>query len=147
MTFSQNRSREGFTLIEIMIAIVIVGILAAVAIPAVMNQLEKAKVKTAKLELRNYKNQIEMYYADTNEYPNTLNDLVVCPKGLELKWLGGAAPKAGQGGYVKNIKADPWGRPYIYSKQEYHGEPYTLYSKGSDPKDAKRYLYAADLDK
>jgi general secretion pathway protein G len=140
MIFAQKSCKSGFSLLEIMIAVTIMGILAAVVGPQLFKYLARAKVSKAKTELRFYKGEIEQYNADCGENPKTLNDLVVCPKGFEAKWHGGGQASVKGGGYVDKINNDPWGHPYVYSPEGSDGNQFTLYSYGVDKKDKRALL-------
>lgn len=146
MILAQKSNKPGFSLLEIMIAVTIMGILAAVVGPALFGYLARAKVSKTKTELRFFKQQIEQFNADIGEYPKTLNDLVVCPKGLESKWFGGGVAGLKGAGYLKSLNKDAWGNPYVYKPEGSDGNPYTLYSYGPDKKDKKGLIDAWTLD-
>ncbi|WP_227765939.1 type II secretion system protein GspG [Zhaonella formicivorans] len=107
------KDEKGFTLIELMVVVVIIGILAAIAVPAFSNSSDKAKVSKAKADLRTLESALAVYYAENNFYPNSLNDLVT-------------------GKYIKRLPKDPWDNDYVYSISS---GSYNLYSKGSDEDD------------
>jgi general secretion pathway protein G len=142
MVVSQKSCKAGFSLLEIMIAVTIMGILAAVIGPTLFSYLARAKVSRAKTELKFYKGQIIQYQADTDQYPRTLNDLVVCPAGLENKWNGGGVAGKKGAGYIEKITNDPWGNPYQYKPEGSEGNPFTLYSYGADRRDKKGLINA-----
>jgi len=144
-------TRSGFTLMEILIAIAILGVLAAAVGPAIFNYLAGARVDTAKMELRTIKSAIDKYELDMGELPNRLKDLTTRPTDPEKrrKWMRGAPPKKGLGYLVKEVKRDPWGTPYVYRPTEkYKGYEYTLFSYGPDKKRAKPVdrIHVWDLD-
>ena len=142
MILSQKKCNPGFTLIEILIAVAIVGLFMAIAGPAAMNMLKKSRMNAMKTALRGYKSAIDIYNSDTGEYPGKLEDLMKCPsKELETKWMGGDLKLH----YVDKLEKDPWGLPYIYERKEYNGNPYSLYSYGPDGKQSKRKYYVWDL--
>lgn len=143
MIISQKKFNPGFTLIEILIAVAIVGLFMAIAGPAAMNMLKKSRINAAKAQLKSYKSAIDMYNSDTGTYPDKLEDLVKCPsKELENKWMGGDLSLK----YVEKIeKKDPWSVDYVYEKKEYNGNPYTLYSNGPDGKKSKKKLHVWEL--
>lgn len=124
---SFKKKSEGFSLIEILVALAIVGLIAAIAVPAYMRYLAGAKVKKARIELKSIKNQIDIYQIDTNQYPTRLDDLIKAPAGVE-GWGGPYFEK-------KQIPLDPWGNKYQYRLTPESGEnPYELYSYGPDKK-------------
>jgi len=96
--------RHSFTLIEIMIVIVIIGMIASLAVPKIMDNLEKAKVETTKANLNVLKGAVQQYYMDNNEYPNALTDLLA------------KNSKNGKG-YLddRSLPKDGWGQDFIYT--------------------------------
>lgn len=133
----QKNCKSGFSLMELLIAIAILTLIAAIGGPAIYNYLKQARVQTAKLELKNMQSAIDMFNVDTGEYPATLKDLVRRPSNPEIasKWMGGIVPK--KGGYLKKLKKDPWGTPYAYRPEPDKDNPYTLFSYGPNKKRAK----------
>lgn len=147
MILAQKSNKPGFSLLEIMIAVTIMGILAAVVGPMLFGYLARAKVSRAKTELKFFKQQIEQYNADCNEYPKTLNDLVVCPRAdLQSKWFGGGVAGIKGAGYLKSLPKDPWGNAYVYRLEASSGNPYVLFSYGHDKRDKKGLIDAWALD-
>lgn len=122
---SQSDHR-GFTLIELMVVMVIIGLLAALVAPRLFPKLGKGKQAAAKAQIELLGQALDQYRLDTGSYPSTqegLNALMVNP-GQE-KW---------DGPYLKkNLPSDPWGKPYNYQSPGTHGE-YDLYSLGRDNK-------------
>ena len=122
---SNARSQAGFTILEIVIVfILLAGIMAFVG-PKIFEQMNRAKGDEAKVRLLNVAQNITMYYADTNKYPTSLNDLVQQPGGLE-KWHGPY-------GKAEDLK-DAWGNDYVYAVPGKQGKPYDLMSYGADGK-------------
>lgn len=120
-------SRSGFTLIEIMVVLVIIGVLVALVAPNVMGRPDEARITAAKADLRAIGSALDMYKLDNFSYPSTqqgLDALVSKPAGAQ-KWK--------KGGYLKKLPVDPWGNPYQYLQPGTHGE-YDLYSLGPDGK-------------
>jgi general secretion pathway protein G len=126
----QGNRQGGFTLIEIMVVVVILGILAAIVVPNIMDAPDKARVAKAKQDLRVIESALEMYKLDNFNYPSTqqgLEALVAPPTGDP------PAPNWKPGGYVKSLPKDPWGNPYQYLSPGTHGEV-DIFSLGADGK-------------
>lgn len=120
-------TRSGFTLIEIMIAVMIIGLFAAVGGGAVYRQFAKAKKTNAKTVLNLLKGSIQSYYDETYHYPQTLKDLIKAPSDEKVakKWDGPYYEK-------KSIPKDPWGKNYEYHVNEGNSDhPYELFSWGN----------------
>lgn len=121
---------EGFTLIELMVVIVILGILAAIIAPRVMGRADEAKVTEAKVQIKNFETALKMYRLDNGRYPSTEQGL----EALVEKPSTGAIPKNWrEGGYLEKKKApvDPWGNRYVYVSPGLHGD-YDIVSYGAD---------------
>jgi general secretion pathway protein G len=119
----------GFTLIEVMVVVVILGILAAVVVPRVMSRPDEARVVKAQQDLRAIGAALDLYKLDNFRYPSTeqgLEALVSRPQGLDpgAKWRAE--------GYLPALPKDPWGAPYKYLQPGQRGGPYDLYSLGAD---------------
>ncbi|MFA6929855.1 MAG: type II secretion system major pseudopilin GspG [Lentisphaeria bacterium] len=114
--------RRPFTLIEIMIVVVIIGMLAALVGPNIIGNLDKAKVKNTKAQLINLKNAVQQYYFDVSSYPTRLEELMVNP-GNE-KWDGPYLD-------AKNIPKDFWDNDFQYSCPG-DGQPFEIISLGAD---------------
>jgi general secretion pathway protein G len=119
---------RGFTLIEIMVVVVILGILGALVAPQIMSRIDEARVTKAKNDLRLYESALDLYRMDNFRYPTTdqgLEALVKKPNDPNLKnWR--------PDGYVKNLVNDPWNHPYVYVSPGASGQPYDLYTLGAD---------------
>lgn len=103
--------RPGFTLIEIMVVVVILGLLAALVVPRIGPQVDEAKRTTAQTQIREIENALEMYRLHNGFYPSTQQGL----DALVTKPTTSPAPKRyAEGGYLKKVPDDPWGNPYIY---------------------------------
>ncbi len=121
---------EGFTLIELMVVIVILGILAAIIAPRVIGRTDEAKVTEAKVQIKNFDTAIKLYKIDNGRYPATDQGLTA----LIEKPSVGIIPKNWRaGGYLENrkIPKDPWGNPYLYASPGLNGE-YDIISFGRD---------------
>jgi general secretion pathway protein G len=119
-----RRREDGYTLMELLVVLAILGMLAAIATPMVLHYLETAKVSTAKTEVSNLSAGLDLFRYDVGRYPTTeegLKALVVAPPGVD-NW---------NGPYVKKTTdlVDPWGKPYNYRSPGQHGE-FDLYSNG-----------------
>lgn len=122
--------RRGFTLIELMVVIVILGILAAIIAPRVIGRTDEAKVTEARVQIKNFETAIKLYKIDNGRYPTTeqgLNALVAKPT------VGIIPGNWRVGGYLDNrrIPKDPWGNPYIYASPGLSGD-YDILSLGRD---------------
>jgi general secretion pathway protein G len=120
-----RKSDAGFTLLELLVVMVIIGLLAGIVAPQYFAQLGKSNAKVAKAQIESFSQALDQYRLDVGRYPNTEQGLValrVAPAGVG-KW---------QGPYLKrDIPADPWGNPYQYQAPGTHGE-FDLQSFGSD---------------
>lgn len=138
MKTMKNKSR-GFTLLEILVVMAILGMLIAAVAPNIMGSSDEAKVTIAKTDLRNISSALDMYKLDNHSYPST-------DQGLEaLVNRPGGSPEAKNwksGGYLKKMPADPWQRPYEYIN---NGAAFELYSLGADGQDGGDG-YNADVD-
>lgn len=117
------RRTSAFTLIEIMIVVVIIGMLAALVGPRIIGNLDKARVSTTKAQLINLKDAVQRFYMDCSEYPNSLDDLLV--KTGNSKWDGPYLD-------AKNLPQDGWGNDFIYSCPGSDGDPFDIISYGAD---------------
>ena len=119
------RSNRGFTLLELLVVIVIIGLLASLVAPKYFNQIGKSNVKIAKAQIDALEKALDQYRLDVGAYPSTeagLTALTAKPQTLD-RW---------QGPYLKKpAPADPWGRAYQYKSPGDHGD-YDLYSFGAD---------------
>lgn len=128
MTRSRPAAIRGFTLIEIMVVVVILGILAAIAVPRIMDRPDVARVTKAKQDIRTIESALKLYRLDNFRYPTT-------EQGLEaLVEKPGIQPEPKNwkpGGYLERLPTDPWGEPYHYRNPGDHGEV-DVYSYGRD---------------
>jgi len=116
----------GFTLVEILVVITIIGLIMALVGPRVLNYLAESKVKAARIQVESFSSSLDLFYLDAGRYPTTsegLGALAQRPGGID----------AWNGPYLRTgaVPNDPWGRPYIYRSPGEHG-PYDIVSLGSD---------------
>lgn len=125
----KRQKRQGFTLVELMVVIVIIGLLATVVAINVLPSQDRAMVGKAKADISVLEQAIETYRLDNLTFPDDLQGLVAAPSGL-------AQPERyRQGGYVRRLPEDPWGNPYQYRRQSAHGGQFDVYSLGADGKE------------
>ncbi|HKQ24972.1 MAG TPA: type II secretion system major pseudopilin GspG [Burkholderiales bacterium] len=124
---TNNRFPGGFTLLELLVVMVIIGLLAGYVGPRYFAQIGKSEVKTARAQIDAFDKALDQYRLDTGHYPSTehgLDVLMARPEG-EPKWAGPYLKKA--------VPVDPWGNKYVYRAPGDHGE-YDLFSYGKDGK-------------
>jgi general secretion pathway protein G len=122
------RRRDGFTLIEIMVVIVILGLLAALVVPKLVGRTEEAKRTQTRVQIKNIQQALELFKLDNGFFPATdqgLDALVRAPES-------GRIPKNyRKGGYIERVPKDPWGNPFVYTAPGQHGD-YDISSYGAD---------------
>jgi len=123
-----RNAQTGFTLIEIMVVVIIIGLLAAVVVPQFMNRVDDARKAKAKQDIQAMETALTMFKLDNYSYPSTelgLKALAQKPDSTTVKnWR--------PGGYLQHLNKDPWGNDYLYQIPGTHGGEYDLYSLGSD---------------
>jgi general secretion pathway protein G len=124
-----SRLATGFTLIEIMVVVVILGILAALVAPNVIRRIDDANIAKAKQDIRSYETALNLFRMDNFKYPTTdqgLQALVAQPNDPTIRnWK--------QGGYLSGgVRKDPWGNDYQYVNPGAHGLEYDLFTLGAD---------------
>jgi general secretion pathway protein G len=128
MSYMGKAKSQGFTLIEIMVVVVILGILASIVVPRIMSRPDEARIVKAQQDIRAISAALDLYRLDNFKYPTTdqgLEALVQRPIDLNqgAKWR--------EGGYLAKLPNDPWGSPYNYLIPGQNAE-YDLYSLGAD---------------
>ncbi|OZB17691.1 MAG: type II secretion system protein GspG [Marinobacter sp. 34-60-7] len=123
-----TRRQQGFTLIEIMVVMVILGLLVAIVAPNIMGRSDQARVTAAEAQLSNIANALDLYRLDNSQYPSTQQGL----EALVNEPTGSPEPRNwNPEGYMKSVPQDPWGNDYQYVSPGTEG-PYDLYSYGAD---------------
>ncbi len=142
--FSRSRQprgggQRGFTLIEIMVVVVIIGLLAAIVVPNLAGYTDTAAINRAKSDISRLESQLALFRMDNYRYPTT-------EEGLQLLVTGN---RDGGRQYLQRLPVDPWNNPYQYVYPGRHGE-YDLYSFGADGRDGGEGINAVignwDLD-
>ncbi|HEY5565659.1 MAG TPA: type II secretion system major pseudopilin GspG [Gammaproteobacteria bacterium] len=121
------KTENGFTLIEIMVVVVIIGLLAAMIAPNIMRQLDRAEINRARQDVRSIESALDLYRLDNYRYPSTEEGL----KALVTNPGETIAPNWVKGGYLKSMPEDPWNREYLYLQPGQHGE-FDVYTLGAD---------------
>ena len=122
----RRRLAPGFTLIEIMVVILILGLLATIVVQSLKGATDKAKRTKAEADISELKTALDRYYLDNGYYPTSdqgLSSLISAPTS------GRQPANYEQGGYIEKIPNDPWGNPYVYQSD---GDNYVLKSYGAD---------------
>ncbi len=124
----RTRRQQGFTLLEIMVVLVILGLLVALVAPNVLQNQDKAMVEKARADVALLEQALDMYKLDNFQYPTTDQGL----EALVTKPETGPQPKRyNSNGYIKRLPSDPWGNPYQYL-QPGTKKAFDLYSLGAD---------------
>ena len=123
-----QRGQRGFTLLEVMVVVVILGILAALVVPRIVSRPDEARTMAAKQDIASLMQALNLYRLDNRSYPSTeqgLQALVARPTTAPLpaNWKSG--------GYLERLPRDPWGNPYRYLNPGVHGE-IDVFSFGAD---------------
>jgi general secretion pathway protein G len=144
--FSANRKRErrhsggeeGFTLVEMLVVITIIGLIMGLIGPRVLNYLSESKVKAARIQLQSFGSALDLFYLDAGRYPST-------SEGLAALVQRTAGVAAWNGPYLKggSLPNDPWNHPYIY-RSPGERSPYEIISYGSDGQEGGSGI-AADI--
>ncbi len=122
---TSGRQRRGFTLLELLVVMVIIGLLAAYVGPKYFSQIGKSEVKTTKAQIVGFEKALQQYRLDVGRFPTT-------EQGLEALLTKPANVNKWSGPYLeKNLPLDPWGRPYVFVSPGEHGD-FDISSTGRD---------------
>lgn len=127
----QVRTSAGFTLIELMVVIAILGILAALVAPSIIGRKEDAMRAAAKAQIKNFEQALKLFYVDNGFYPSTEQGLQAL---VEKPTIGRIPTRWREGGYLetKTVPKDPWGNPYVYISPGIHNRDFDIISYGAD---------------
>jgi len=122
----RRRGEAGFTLVEILVVITIIGLIMAIVGPRVLTYLGESKVKAAKIQIQSFGSALDLYYLDMGRYPASNDGLAALVRrpGNAVEW---------NGPYLKGgvVPSDPWGHAYVY-RSPVERAPYEILSYGSD---------------
>lgn len=123
--------KKGFTFIELMAVVIILGILAMYVMPRIFGRIDEAKATAAKVQIKSFEQALRLFYLDNNFYPSTEQGLEAL---VEKPTTGKIPEKWREGGYLEKntIPVDPWGHPYVYLSPGRNGEDYEIISYGKD---------------
>jgi general secretion pathway protein G len=119
------RLMAGFTLIEIMVVVVIIGLLVGIVAPNVMRQLGRAETGRAEADVKSISTALDLFRMDHYRYPTSDEGLEILRGGAEIN-----GKKVEE--YLQKDPVDPWGRAYLYEAPSTHGDDYDLYTLGAD---------------
>ena len=133
-----RRNEQGFTLVEMLVVITIIGLIMGLIGPRVLHYLSESKVKAAKIQLQSFGSALDLFYLDAGRFPSTA-------EGLTALVQRTPGVSAWNGPYLKggNVPNDPWNNPYIY-RSPGERSPYEIMSYGSDGQEGGTGI-AADL--
>ena len=129
MYSSASTNQRGFTLIEIMVVVVILGVLAAIIVPKFLGRPDEAKVTKAKVDIKSLEEALGLFKLDNGFYPSTEQGLKAL---VEKPEIGRIPEKFQAGGYLKRVPNDPWGTPFVYLSPGVQSRDFDLISYGAD---------------
>lgn len=120
------KNQNGFTLIEVLLVVIILGLLASMVLPRLVGRAEEARVEIARTDIESGLSEVlDLYELDNGKYPLSLQDLITKPTGAD-NWKGPYLKK-------KQLPKDPWGRDYLYRHPGVqNADSYDLFSAGND---------------
>jgi general secretion pathway protein G len=123
---SRVRAQRGFTLVEMLVVITIIGLIMGLVGPRVLNYLGESKIKAARIQIQSFASALDLFYLDAGRYPSTSEGLVALVKPA-------AGLTAWNGPYLKGgtVPNDPWGKPYVY-RSPGERSAYEIVSYGAD---------------
>lgn len=126
--------RSGFSFVEIVVVILIMGVLMGIAVPATQSYLAKSRTTSTKTTIASTQQAIDMYYSEVGKYPESLTDLVQAPSdpALARRWEGPYIQVRGK----EDVPQDGWGHDFYYERTPGGARPYILYSYGKNGEDS-----------
>jgi general secretion pathway protein G len=137
--FRSCRSEAGFTLVEILVVITIIGLIMSLVGPRVLSYLSDSKVKTARIQIQGFSAALDLYYLDNGRYPTSTEGL-----GALAQRPDGASTWNGPYLNGNSVPKDPWGRPYVYKFPGQQG-PYDIVSLGPEGREGDSSVAAATV--
>jgi len=126
----KTQYQDGFTLVELLVVLVVLGLLISIVAPRAIGYLSGARSDTARIQMETFASALDLYRLDMRKYPTSeagLNALVTAPTGA-ARWRGPYLSKS-------ELPLDPWDNPYIYQSPGPGGKPYRMLSYGADGKE------------
>lgn len=125
VTNAKRLNERGFTLVEIMVVVAILGLLAVAVVPQVFNQFERAQRERVASDIRQIESQLKLYRLDAFTYPSSA-------EGLEVLISQPANARNWNGPYIDALPQDPWGQEYRYANPGTHGREIEVFTYGAD---------------
>lgn len=122
-----DSTQDGFSLVELLVVMAIIGLIATMVTPQVLGYLGRARGDTARIQVKNIAQAVELYYLDQGAYPTNQQGLQALVQSTSPTW---------RGPYMRDTRGliDPWNQPYLYRSPGLGGKPYDIFSLGSDIK-------------